>query len=731
VIGELYEHALAGWARPEIEHADGSRKPLPVDGWLHESPGDKSILDRCEGPTLDIGSGPGRLTVALSERGIPALGIDITPYAVDLARSSGALVMLRDVFGRVPGTGRWTTALLADGNIGIGGDPATRRSRAAPSSRSSRQARRCAASRSGCAMAVRPAPGSPGPTSAPTISPTWPTMPGSARSRSGRWTDGGSRPSVAARFAPNERPSRCYRMLTARPADDHSAWIDGTLRNMNGKIRVAGIGLALSVMAGLVLLIVRPSLDPARIRPLPLIIGAWLAFLVAAWLLRKVPRRTAVVLILLGGIALQTVAVSVPRAFSTDLYRYMWDGRVQAAGIDPYQYVPAATQLTGLRNDFLFYPKAEYCVSPSYVSSHPAAELTAGCTRINRPTVPTIYPPVAEAYFLAVYYLHPADDSSMPIQAATAAAAVLVTVLLLIGLGRIGRDVRMAALWAWCPTVVIEAGNSAHVDVLAVGITAAAMLVLATARTTRRTVAGGILLGLAIATKLTPVLTVPALLRRRWVTVAVSAASAFIVVYLPHMLIVGAKVIGFLPGYLQQENYTSGTRYGIIGLFITGPLASAVAVLVLAAIALAVLQFSDPDRPWQGALYMTAGALAVTTPHYQWYSLLLVMLVALDGRPEWLAFAAGGYYAAYPALGARYYIPWRLHDAIAYGVPLVVVGAGWLIRHELARRAPVVAEPVVAEPVVAVAEAAPAEAPLAGPVLAEAGAEPAGREVPV
>src|SRR5215469_9107253 len=124
VIGELYEHALAGWARPEIEHADGSRKPLPVDGWLHESPGDKSILDRCEGPTLDIGSGPGRLTVALAERGIPALGIDITPYAVDMARSSGALVMLRDVFDRVPGTGRWATVLLADGNIGIGGDPA-------------------------------------------------------------------------------------------------------------------------------------------------------------------------------------------------------------------------------------------------------------------------------------------------------------------------------------------------------------------------------------------------------------------------------------------------------------------------------------------------------------------------------------------------------------------------------------------------------------------------------
>ena len=513
---------------------------------------------------------------------------------------------------------------------------------------------------------------------------------------------------------------------------------------MNGKLRVAGIGLALAVMAGLVLLIVRPSLDPARIRPLPLIIGAWLAFLAAAWLLRKVPRRTAVALILLGGIALQAAAVSAPPKYSTDSYRYIWDGRVQAAGVDPYQYVPTATQLTGLRNDFLFYPKtayldgslfyptAAYCVSPGYVRSHPAAELTAGCTRINRPTVPTIYPPVAEAYFLGVHYLHPADDSSVPIQAAAAAVAVLVTMLLLVGLGRLGRDVRMAALWSWCPTVILEAGNNAHVDVVAVAITAAAILVLATARTTRRTVAGGILLGLAIATKMTPVLTVPALLRRRWVTVAISAASAFVAVYVPHVLLVGAKVIGFLPGYLQQENYTSGHRYGIIGLFVIGPLASVVAVLVLAAIAVAVLQFSDPDRPWQGALYMTAGALAVTTPHYQWYALLLVMLVALDGRPEWLAFAAAGYYAAFPTLGGRYHIPGRLHDAIAYGVPLLVVGAGWLIRHELARRAPVVAEPVIAE--AAVAEPAVAEPVPVATMPVEAGAatpEPVGREVPV
>jgi hypothetical protein len=455
---------------------------------------------------------------------------------------------------------------------------------------------------------------------------------------------------------------------------------------MNVKVRVAAICLALSALAGLVLLVVRPSLNPAHVRPLPLIALGWIAFLTAAWLLRKVPLRISVALILLGGIAIQIAAVSAPPAQSDDLYRYIWDGRVQAAGIDPYAYVPAAWQLTGLRDDFLWHPGADHCLSPAYVSQHQAAGLVAGCTLINRPAVPTIYPPVAEAYFLGVHYLPAGNDSTTPIQATTALVAVLTTVLLLFGLGRLGRDVRMAALWSWCPTVALEAGNSAHVDVVAVGITAAALLLLATARgRTGRTVLGGVLLGLAIATKVTPVLTVPAVLRRRWMTVVLAAGSAFIVVYIPHVLAVGGKVIGFLPGYLQQEGYENGTRFGIIGLVLTGKLAMAMAVLILAAAAFAVLQFSDPDRPWQGALFMTAAALAVTTPRYQWYALLLVMLVALDGRPEWLAFAAGAYYAAEPNLG-RYTIPSRLHDAVAYGIPVVVVAVGCVVRYELARR---------------------------------------------
>lgn len=159
MIGAPYWQALTGRARaglagpaqaggprvepepePESEHADadgstadadGGTAPAPADDLLRLRPGDSSLIDRCGGPTLDVGSGPGRLTVALAERGVPALGIDVTTEAVNLARSAGALALQRDVFSRVPGTGRWMFVLLAEGSIGIGGDPVALLSRVA------------------------------------------------------------------------------------------------------------------------------------------------------------------------------------------------------------------------------------------------------------------------------------------------------------------------------------------------------------------------------------------------------------------------------------------------------------------------------------------------------------------------------------------------------------------------------------------------------------------------
>jgi SAM-dependent methyltransferase len=122
VIGEIYADALAG-QRTEIEYVDGTRVALETARWFEPIDGDEDLLSRCASPTLDIGSGPGRLTAALTRRGIRALGIDITPRAVALTRRAGGFALLRDVFDDVPWSGHWATALLADGNIGIGGHP--------------------------------------------------------------------------------------------------------------------------------------------------------------------------------------------------------------------------------------------------------------------------------------------------------------------------------------------------------------------------------------------------------------------------------------------------------------------------------------------------------------------------------------------------------------------------------------------------------------------------------
>jgi SAM-dependent methyltransferase len=119
-----FDPALRG-GRCVLELAGGDVVELPATRW-HAEPDafDELLLARCTGHTLDIGCGPGRLTSALGERGVPALGVDISQVAVGLTRQRGALALRADVFGRLPGEGRWRHVLLADGNVGIGGDPA-------------------------------------------------------------------------------------------------------------------------------------------------------------------------------------------------------------------------------------------------------------------------------------------------------------------------------------------------------------------------------------------------------------------------------------------------------------------------------------------------------------------------------------------------------------------------------------------------------------------------------
>lgn len=119
----VFAHALRGETTYLLGVGAGPTR-LPVEDWTRPADAaDRALVALCEGPTLDIGCGPGRLTAELGLRGHLALGIDLVHEAVRQTIRRGVSALRRDVFGPVPGEGRWQSALLADGNVGIGGDP--------------------------------------------------------------------------------------------------------------------------------------------------------------------------------------------------------------------------------------------------------------------------------------------------------------------------------------------------------------------------------------------------------------------------------------------------------------------------------------------------------------------------------------------------------------------------------------------------------------------------------
>lgn len=108
-----------------VEVDGASDLTFPTSRWTAPAdPVDQGVLDLVIPPVIDVGCGPGRHVDALSRRGVPAMGVDITPALVDDARSRGLAVLERSVHDHLPGLGRWGSALLLDGNLGIGGDPA-------------------------------------------------------------------------------------------------------------------------------------------------------------------------------------------------------------------------------------------------------------------------------------------------------------------------------------------------------------------------------------------------------------------------------------------------------------------------------------------------------------------------------------------------------------------------------------------------------------------------------
>ena len=130
---DLYGRTLEATPRTiTVRSGDGRASALPLQRYLGSlTAADADVLARAAGPVLDVGCGPGRHVLALARRGALAVGIDVSPIAIKIARGRGATVLQASVFDRIPGAGRWGTALLLDGNIGIGGRPTALLSRLA------------------------------------------------------------------------------------------------------------------------------------------------------------------------------------------------------------------------------------------------------------------------------------------------------------------------------------------------------------------------------------------------------------------------------------------------------------------------------------------------------------------------------------------------------------------------------------------------------------------------
>lgn len=346
-----------------------------------------------------------------------------------------------------------------------------------------------------------------------------------------------------------------------------------------------------------------------------LAVAATLLWVGALALLARVPSsgRAATVLVLGVAAVLDVIAMTHRPATSSDDFRYLWDAKVQLAGVDPYRYAPSSPHLAGLRDRFPFHDSCTY-------------SFPGGCTAINRPTVHTVYPPVAQLAFDAVRIASfGGRGGHLPLQLAAALGCLAVGWLLL----RRGRPPWLAALWAWCPVTVVEYANNAHVDWLAVLLTVLAFVVVF------RPALVGMLAGAAIAVKLYPALAVPALMRRDW-RVAPYAIGLVAVSYVPHVVAVGTKVIGYLPGYLHDEQYGSGGRLLLLGAVLPNPADTVIGAAVVAVVALWAWRRGSPEAPERSAVVVVGVAFLVFTPHYSWYAGVLLALVALTGAIEWV-----------------------------------------------------------------------------------------------
>jgi hypothetical protein len=301
---------------------------------------------------------------------------------------------------------------------------------------------------------------------------------------------------------------------------------------------------------------------------------------------------------------------------STDIFRYIWDGRVQAVGINPYRYFPAHDTLAHLRDAVIF-------------------------PRINRADYAgTIYPPVAEFFFLMVTRI--GESVNVMRLALLGCEAVIVTLVILF-LRRMERPTTRVVAYFWHPLPIWEIANNGHVDALAVALMMLGLWVALTGRAMRGAVmiALGILVKPYVAPALAPIW-------RPWdwkMPLAVIAVIALC--YFPY-LSVGSGVFGFLTnGYLTEEGILSGGDLWLLSIWRLvfgahrGDVVAFAAVAALVMLFIALSAARRPNRTIASSLADTnmllLVALLLLSPNYPWYFLAITPFVALCGNaPTWV-----------------------------------------------------------------------------------------------
>ncbi len=345
-------------------------------------------------------------------------------------------------------------------------------------------------------------------------------------------------------------------------------------------------------------------------------------------------RRTLTAVLLLA-VAMRLAVFLPPPLLSTDVYRYVWDGRVQAAGINPYLHLPAAPELLALRD----------------AGSSPAAIYP----NINRAYyAPTIYPPAAQAIFAAVALAWPGGPTTSVWGMKTAMLAfdTLAVAAGLLLLRTAGLPAARVLIYAWNPLVVWEFAGGAHIDAAAAGLSALAIL----AAVRCRPALAGAALGLAVLCKLLPAAIFPALWRR-WELRTLVVCGAVIAAGYACYAGAGWRVLGYLPGYASEEGLGNGGGVFLLRLAAlsgplphwAGPAYGAMGLAGLLALSVSVVRQALPADParrathiCRDALWLCAATMAVLSPHYPWYLTALALPTVLAPRPAalWLMLSA-------------------------------------------------------------------------------------------